>query len=144
MGVSRTLILAILCLLVLPDASNAFRNRVTAGLRIGDSEFFCNYDRLTYVDATNRCRGRGMVLAAPKGDRNMMGRIRDHCTYQRANEKSRLWWQTSKDIFWLGGMKERNGNYFVWNDGENCIAGLHGLDDEHCSVKRFYVCEKRN
>merc|ERR1711915_74929 len=122
--VSRMLILAILCLLLLPDASNAFRNRVTAGLRIGDSDFFCNYDRLTYIDATNRCR--------------------DHCTYQRANEKSRLWWQTSKDIFWLGGMKERNGNYFVWNDGENCIAGLHGLDDEHCSVKRFYVCEKRN
>merc|ERR1712228_966870 len=163
MGASRTLILAILCLLVLPDASNAFRNRVTAGLRIGDSEFFCNYDRLTYVDATNRCRGRGMVLAAPKGDRNMIARIRDHCTYQRANENFKQWWLTSNDMFRLGGRKERNANYHVWNDDEivrkeawipnepdnyggtqHCITGLHGLDDDHCHVKRFYVCERRN
>merc|ERR1711915_693399 len=80
--------------------------------------YFCNYDRKgNPTDADKACRGRGMILARPKGDRHMINRIRKHCTYHVVENDN--WfddWNSSAprpEPFWLAGKREPNGNYFT-------------------------------
>merc|ERR1719420_1908718 len=145
-----------------------YTRKETSGLSMDGKMYFCNYDRKrTPQDADRACRGRGMILARPKGDRHSINRIRKHCTYhvREADDWFNDWRSRSApEPFWLAGKREPNGNYFTWwddeiisssawvpgqpnmhlDDPQRCVEGIHGLNDIGCdrgSTGRFYVWE---